>query len=174
METLTRSLRLSEMDSKHISDTSGIQLASQFQQTSLIRTCDADQDYCEADTDDSIGYLRIRVIDAEDLPRRADGSATRPYVMIAVNEFTRRRVRRSAESNQDDACVFWGNRGQGEVFDFDHTNANAQIVIDCWDRPCDDVAPALLGKIVVPLTECSPGVPHTFFRHLLWGKMVID
>ena len=42
-----------------------------------------------------------------------------------------------------------------------------------WDRPAPAAPPDLLGKAVLNLSECRPGVPHTYFKHLLEGKLVL-
>ena len=59
-----------------------------------------------------------------------------------------------------------------EAFDFDTISACAQIVVDVWDQPGDGPA-ELLGKALLSLSDCRPGVPHTYFNHLLEGKVVL-
>lgn len=118
----------------------------------------------DADADYRPGNLRVRVLQAEGLPARSDGSNCEPYATVAVAELTRRRTRRTAAARGTD--VEWG-----EAFDFDAASACAQVVVDVWDRP--GAGPAdLLGKAVLNLNECRPGVPHTYFKHLLEGKVV--
>jgi Ca2+-dependent lipid-binding protein len=117
-----------------------------------------------AAADHAPGNLRVRIIEAEGLAARADGSRCEPYVTVAVAELTRRRVRRTASARG--GAYVWQ-----EAFDFDATSACAQVVVDVWDQPKDSPA-ELLGKAVLSLGECRPGVPHTYFKHLLEGKLV--
>jgi len=44
--------------------------------------------------------------------------------------------------------------------------------VDVWDQPAEGPAD-LLGKAVLSLSECRVGVPHTYFKHLLEGKLVL-
>ena len=119
----------------------------------------------DADADHRPGNLRVRVLQAEGLPVRADGSACEPYATISVAELTRRRTKRTSVGSG--SSVEWD-----EAFDFESTSACAQVVVDVWDRPTDGSAD-LLGKAVLALAECRPGVPHTYFKHLLEGKLVV-
>jgi Ca2+-dependent lipid-binding protein len=119
-----------------------------------------------ADADHTPGNLRVRVLEAEGLATRADGSACEPYVTVAVAELTRRRVRKTS------AAVRGADVRFDEAFEFDATSAAAQVVIDVWDRPGSGPA-NLLGKAVLSLGECRAGVPHTYFKHLLEGKLVL-
>jgi hypothetical protein len=112
------------------------------------------------------GNLRVHVVEAEGLALRADGSACEPYATVAVAELTRRRTRRTAAPGRGPR-VAWG-----ESFDFEGTSACAQVVIDVWDRPTEGPAD-LLGKALLDLSDCRPGVPHTYFKHLLEGKVVL-
>ena len=113
------------------------------------------------------GNLRVHVLEGEGLATRADGSDCRPYAVVHVNEITRRRSQRTAEVEATGAIATWG-----EAFDFEDTSACAQIVVDVYDRPSG--APSeLLGKALFTLTECRVGVPHTYFKHLLEGKLVL-
>jgi len=118
-----------------------------------------------AEADHTPGNLRVRIIEAEGLATRADGSHCEPYVTVAVAELTRRRARRTA-------CARAGSNVWQEAFDFDATSACAQVVVDVWDRPSSGPA-ELLGKAVLSLSDCRPGVPHTYFKHLLEGKLVL-
>ena len=119
-----------------------------------------------ADADHRPGNLRVHVLEAEGLATRADGSACKPYVTVAVAELTRRRTRRTAASGPGPS-VQWT-----EAFDFEGTSACAQVVVDVWDQPTDGPAD-LLGKALLPLADCRAGVPHTYFKHLLEGKLVL-
>ena len=119
----------------------------------------------DASADHQPGNLRVRIIEAEGLASRADGSACEPFVTVAVAELTRRRTRRTAAASRG-PNVKWG-----QAFDFEGTSACAQVVVDVWDRPAEGPAD-LLGKAVLSLSECRVGVPHTYFKHLLEGKLV--
>lgn len=112
------------------------------------------------------GSLRVRVVEAEGLARRADGAPCEPYVTVAVAELLRRRTRRTSGAARGPVARW------GEAFDFDSVSACAQVVVDVWDRPPGGVAD-LLGKAVLSLDECRPGVPHSYFKHLLEGKLVL-
>ena len=79
------------------------------------------------------GYLRVRIIEAEGLAPRSDGSPCEPYVTVAVAEFTRRRTRRTAAGAGPN--VTWA-----EAFDFEGTSACAQLVVDVWDKPSGGAA----------------------------------
>mmetsp|Transcript_4017 Transcript_4017/g.10446 ORF Transcript_4017/g.10446 Transcript_4017/m.10446 type:complete len:168 (+) Transcript_4017:71-574(+) len=118
----------------------------------------------DGDGDHRQGNLRVRVLTAEGLPARADGGASEPFVTVSVAELTRRRTRRTAGA-------FGPDTDFNTAFDFAGTSACAQVVVDVWDRPGDGPAD-LLGKAVLDLSECRPGVPHTYFKHLLEGKLV--
>ena len=50
--------------------------------------------------------------------------------------------------------------------------AAAQVVVDVWDCSSQGGRPDLLGKAVMSVSECRPGVPHTFFKNMLRGKLV--
>ena len=118
------------------------------------------------DADHRPGNLRVHIIEAEGLAMRADGTPCRPYATITIAELTRRRTRRVAAGGVGPS-VQWG-----EAFDFEDTSACAQVVVDVWDKPSD--APAdLLGKALLSLSDCRCGVPHTYFKHLLEGKLVL-
>uniref|UniRef100_A0A7S0Q0P8 C2 domain-containing protein n=1 Tax=Coccolithus braarudii TaxID=221442 RepID=A0A7S0Q0P8_9EUKA len=128
----------------------------------------ASRERADMDDDDfRQGTLRVSVLQAEGLPLRADGGECAPYVTVSVAELTRRRVRKTTTP----VCgvdVMWG-----EAFDFALTSACAQVVVDVWDR-ADQNAPAdLLGKTVVSVSGCRPGIPHTIFSHLLHGKLAV-
>jgi len=126
----------------------------------------ASRDPDDKDLDHRQGNLRVRILEAEGLPNRPDGAACEPYVTVTNAELTRRRVRKTAPGAGSD--VRWD-----EAFDFEGTSACAQIVIDTWDRSSQGGPPDLLGKAVVSLSECRPGIPHTFFSNLLEGKLVV-
>ena len=110
-----------------------------------------------ADTDS--GNLRVRVVEAVGLPPRADGTAYEPYTTIAVTDPTRRRTRRTGA---------WG-----EAFDFERASARALVAVDVWDSAGADAAASLLGKAVLSLAECRPGVPHVVFHPLLEGGELV-
>ena len=56
----------------------------------------------------------------------------------------------------------------GIAFDFTSTSEEAQVVVDLWDtRP--SVPPELLGKAVLSVTDCRPGVPHLHVAPLMLG-----
>ena len=112
------------------------------------------------------GALRVRVLEAEGLALRADGSDCEPFVTISVAELTRRRTRRTTIAGRG-PNVEWA-----EHFDFEATSACALVIVDVWDQPTTDAPADLLGKAVLSLAECRPGVPHTYFKHLLEGKLV--
>lgn len=118
-----------------------------------------------AEDDHRQGNLRVRVLEGESLPARPDGSACEPVVTVTVGELTRRRVRRT-DPGASGPAVVWG-----EIFDFDGVSASAQVVLDVWDQGSGRGPPDLLGKAVISLTECREGVPHTFFKNLLEGKL---
>ena len=120
-----------------------------------------------ADANFEPGSLRVRVLEAEGLAPRSDGSACKPYVTVAVAELTRRRTRRTDSKPSSGGSVSFS-----QAFDFEDTQACAQVVVDVWDRPLPGSPPDLLGKAVLNLSECRPGVPHTYFKHLLEGKLV--
>ena len=118
------------------------------------------------DADHRPGNLRVHVLEADGLVSRADGTSCQPYATISVAELTRRRTRKPAPAGSGPSVQF------GESFDFDGTSACAQVVVDVWDKPSE--APAdLLGKALLSLADCRAGVPHTYFKHLLEGKLVL-
>lgn len=120
------------------------------------------------DADHRPGYLRVHVLEAEGLASRIDGTACKPYATVAVAELTRRRTRRTSAAAGEGPSVQWG-----ESFDFEGTSACAQVVVDVWDKPNDAQPADLLGKALLSLADCRPGVPHTYFKHLLEGKVVL-
>ena len=131
-----------------------------------------------------VGLLRVRVLEAEGLPRREDGSVRVPFAAVAVNELTRRRTRRTCAKA---AQPLGSSRGAadggseptgperpggcaaswGEAFEFEGTGAAAQVVVDLWDAPAgsgDGARPRpavdsaeLLGKAVLSVAHCRPG-----------------
>ena len=120
------------------------------------------------DADHRPGNLRVRIVEAEGLATRADGSACIPYATVTVAELTRRRTRRTRTAGPGPS-VTWG-----EAFDFDAASACAQVVVDVWDAAGEAGGSAeLLGKAVLSVGECRAGVPHTYFKHLLEGKVVL-
>ena len=124
------------------------------------------------DADHTPGNLRVRVVEADGLGTRADGTACEPYATVSVAELTRRRTKRT-RSPGPGPTVQWG-----EAFDFEGTSACAQVVVDVWDAATADGAtggagPELLGKALLSLSECRAGVPHTYYKHLLEGKVVL-
>ena len=48
---------------------------------------------------------------------------------------------------------------------------SGQVVVDLWDAADGSAEPDLMGKAVISLDECRPGVPHTFFKNMLVGKL---
>ena len=118
----------------------------------------------DAGADHRPGSLRVSVLQAQGLPMRCDGSACEPSVAVTIAELTRRRTQRTVTARG--ATV-----GFNESFEFDSTSACAQVVVDVWDHRREGPSD-LLGKIVLGLTECRPGIPHTHFKHLLKGKLV--
>ena len=118
------------------------------------------------DADHLPGNLRVRVVEAEGLASRPDGSACQPYATVTVAELTRRRTRRTRAPGPGPS-IAWG-----EALDFEDTSACAQVVIDVWDQRKEGAAD-LLGKALLSLTDCRAGVPHTYFKHLLEGKLVL-
>lgn len=121
-----------------------------------------------ADAGHQPGSLRVRLLEAEGLAARADGSACEPYVTVSVAELTRRRTRRTDAKRGVGGVVAFE-----EAFDFEATSACAQVVVDVWDRPAAGAPASLLGKAVLGVGECRAGVPHTYFKHLLEGKLVL-
>ena len=118
------------------------------------------------DADHRPGNLRVRLVEAEGLATRPDGTACQPYATITVAELTRRRTRRTRAPGPG-PTVAWG-----AALDFEDASACAQIVIDVFDEA--RAGPAeLLGKALLNLSECRPGVPHTYFKHMLEGKLVL-
>ena len=119
------------------------------------------------DADFRQGNLRVHVLEADGLPSRADGSPCQPYATVAVAELTRRRTRRTRTIGSG-PNITWG-----ESFDFETTSACGQVVVDVWDKPSETQPADMLGKALLSLCDCRPGVPHTYFKHLLVGKVVI-
>ena len=113
------------------------------------------------------GSVRVRVLEAEGLASRADGSPCEPYVTVAVAELLRKRARRTVARARGPNAVW------EEAFDFEGVSACSQIVVDVWDRPAAGAESNLLGKVVLELGECRPGVPHTYFKRLLEGNLVL-
>ena len=116
------------------------------------------------DADLRPGSLRVSILEAEGLPARPDGSACRPHVVISVAELTRRRCRRTPSLSGP--TPEWN-----ESFDLDEVSGSGQVVVDLWDAADGSAEPDLMGKAVVSLDECRPGVPHTFFKNMLVGKL---
>ena len=115
------------------------------------------------DADLRPGSLRVSILEAEGLPARPDGTACRPHVVISVAELTRRRCRRTMSLSGP--TPEWN-----ESFDLDEVGGSGQVVVDLWDAVEGSGEPDLMGKAVVSLDECRPGVPHTFFKNMLVGK----
>ena len=116
------------------------------------------------DADLRPGSLRVSILEAEGLPARPDGTACRPHVVISVAELTRRRCRRTMSLSGP--TPEWN-----ESFDLDEVGGSGQVVVDLWDAVEGSGEPDLMGKAVVSLDECRPGVPHTFFKNMLEGKL---
>ena len=117
------------------------------------------------DADLRPGSLRVSILEAEGLPARPDGTTCRPHVVISVAELTRRRCRRTMSLSGP--TPEWN-----ESFDLDEVGGSGQVVVDLWDAAEGSGEPDLMGKAVVSLDECRPGVPHTFFKNMLVGKLV--
>ena len=66
----------------------------------------------DADADYRQGNLRVRVLNAEGLPARADGSACEPYATVVIAELTRRRTKRTRTASG--STFEWG-----EAFHFE-------------------------------------------------------
>ena len=115
-----------------------------------------------------VGNLRVRVLEVEGLPARADGSPCEPYATIAVTELTRRRTRRTRTSVRGPSAT-WTK----EVFDFDRTSIGAQVVVDVWDGGAGRSPGVPLGKLLLPLADCRAGVPHTVIKPLLDGGRLV-
>lgn len=113
------------------------------------------------------GHLRVRVLEANGLASRPDGSPCHPLVTVTVAELTRRRTRRCSSFHTGPE-VAWQ-----EFFDFEETSACAQVVVDVWDQSNDGAKTDLLGKAVMSLSDCREGVPHTYFKNLIEGTLVI-
>ena len=109
------------------------------------------------------GYLRVSLLEADGLSPRSDGSPREPYAVVAINEPTRRRTRRSS------SCTVGTTAPWAETFDFDRTSLDAQVVVDVLDddgRGGAGLPAELLGKAVVDVGTCKPGVPHLFITQL--------
>ena len=120
----------------------------------------------ESELDHRPGNLRIRVLEANDLPVRPDGTPCQPFATVTVAELTRRRTRKCSAAGAGPS-VEWD-----DCFDFEETSACAQVVIDVWDQSADGAKTDLLGKAVMSLSDCRNGVPHTYFKNLLEGTLV--
>ena len=116
------------------------------------------------DADLRPGSLRVSILEAEGLPARPDGTACRPHVVVSVAELTRRRCRRT--TSLSGPAPEWN-----ESFDLDEVGGSGQVVVDLWDAAEGAGEADLMGKAVVSLDECRPGVPHTFFKNMLVGKL---
>lgn len=121
----------------------------------------------EGEADYRPGNLRVRILEVEGLPTRPDGSPCQPTVVVTVSELTRRRSRRISPDGAGPSVSL------DKSFDFEETSASAQVVVDVWDQSADGVKSDLLGKAVIGLAECREGVPHTFMKNLLEGKLVM-
>ena len=114
-----------------------------------------------------VGTLRVRVLEAEGLAARPNGAPCVPYATVAVTELTRRRTRRTSAAASGPAASW------DEAFEFEGTSSDAQVVVDVWDRSDQGGPSDLLGKVVLGVSECRLGVPHTFLKHLLEGKLAL-
>jgi len=110
------------------------------------------------------GNLRVSILEAEGLPKRPDGSSCAVHVVVSVAELTRRRARRTAS-------LSGSNPRWHEVFEFDGVSGTGQVVVDLVDVADASGEADLVGKAVLTLDECRPGVPHTFFKNMLEGKL---
>ena len=110
------------------------------------------------------GNLRVSILEAEGLPKRPDGSSCSVHVVVSVAELTRRRARRTASLSGP-------SPGWHEVFDFEGVSGTGQVFIDMVDVADASGEADLVGKAVLTLDECQPGVPHTFFKNMLEGKL---
>ena len=61
----------------------------------------------------------------------------------------------------------------GASFEFQRTSVGAQVSVGLWDEPKGGWPAELLGKAVVRVDECRPGVPHTHVASLLAGTLVL-
>ena len=113
------------------------------------------------------GYLRVRVLAGEGLPARADGRPCVPFTTITLAQLTKRHTQRIA-AHGSGPDVSWN-----EHVDFDSVSACSQVIVDVWDEQVVGGPPDLLGKVVLSLSNCRAGVPHTYFKHLLEGKIVL-
>jgi len=132
----------------------------------LVGAAAAAADGCPAD-DPVVGTLRVRVLEAEGLATRPGGAPCVPYATVAVTELTRRRTRRTS------AAASGPTASWDESFEFEQTSSDAQVVVDVWDRSDRGGPSDLLGKVVIGVGECRLGVPHTFLKHLLEGKVAL-
>lgn len=117
---------------------------------------------------DGVGKLRVRVVEAEGLPARADGSACEPYATVSVTELTRRRTRRTRTPARGPSAS-WVH----EAFDFDATSIEAQVVVDVYDGVAAGRPAAPLGKALLPLSECRLGVAHTLIKPMIDGGVLV-
>ena len=170
IEVLSTRLKLNKSDAEALAGARSASIVRNDDRAALTaaQSGAASRDAEAADDDFRPGYLRVRVLEAEGLPSRPGGAPCDPYVVVALCELTGRRARRTA-ARVGGAAPSWN-----ESFDFDvRTCALAQVVVDVWDRSAaaggeDD----LMGKAVISLSECRPGMPHTFFKNLLEGRLV--
>ena len=103
------------------------------------------------------GNLRVSILEAEGLPKRPDGSSCSVHVVVS-------RQRRRADA------LGAPPRSPGP-FDFEGVSGTGQVVIDMVDVADASGEADLVGKAVLTLDECRLGVPHTFFKNMLEGKL---
>ena len=145
-------------------DLAGARLAAVIRHDLPLKYAGKGDALAREDADLRPGSLRVSILEAEGLPARPDGSACRPHVVISVAELTRRRCRRTASLSGP--TPEWN-----ESFDLDEVSGSGQVVVDLWDAADGSAEPDLMGKAVISLDECRPGVPHTFFKNMLVGKL---
>ena len=116
--------------------------------------------------DDGFDQLRVSVLEVNGL-----ACAGKLCAKVSVTELPcRRRTRRTAANatTQDGQRVEWGDE-----FVFARTSANAIVVVDVWDQSAS-AAGELLGKGLIHVVDCRPGVPHTFWFNLLVdGNLIV-
>lgn len=126
------------------------------------------------------GRLRVQLVELDGLPARDDGSARQPYAMVALIDGPWRRTR-CTDAPEPRASGAWA---AGAAVEFERASAEALLVVDVKDSvskaaPKHDGAACIsadeiVGKAVVSLSECRPGVPHVFIVPLLAGQLVLQ
>ena len=118
VDALARHLKLSDAESEQLA---GVRTAAILRHDlPLKRAGEGVVQREPEELDHRQGTLRVRILDAEGLPSRPDGSACQPYVTVANVQLTGRRVRKT------DSKVVGPDVSWQEVFDFADTSACAQ------------------------------------------------